>query len=323
MANALRFKQPQVPRQEGERARLKVVKGPDFGVVFVLRAPRLTLGRGEDNDVVLGDLKASRHHAELQEVQGAWSVKDSGSSNGILIKGSSVRSAQLRSGDVFALGETEIEFLGSETGTRVLVAPPNHRTIQENRKRIEAITQFGGGVPQVAGQGSSARPSPVVILLVLAGAVLFFIPSESPQKKQSEPETTSARNVAGRAWMQESLPQEGEIRRTADKFFKTGFREYREKNYIRAQIQFETVLQIDPTHRLSQVYLDNCRREILDEVNRSLTNGKRSFDAGKLKEAKGQFESVLRLLYRDIQNPLYIEAKDQLDRVTKAIKGTS
>jgi len=323
-AVALKFRQGQVPRQEGERARLKIVKGPDFGVVYVLKSHRVTIGRGEDNDVVLGDLKASRHHAEIVETQTGWGLKDLGSSNGILIKGTSVRNAQLRSGDLFALGETELEFLSAETGTRILTAPPNPKILQENKKRIDAITRFGaGGGPngglQVAGKSSNA-PSPLVILLLVGGAVLFFLPSEDEPVKQ-KPEPAGERALASRSWMQENLPEEGELRKTSDKFFKNGFREFRERNYIRAQIQFETVLQVDPSHRLAQIYLENCRREIIEEVNFHLSSGRKSLDAGKLKESRGHFESVLRLLYRDNQNPLYIEAKEQLGKVSKIIKG--
>lgn len=46
---------------------------------------KLTVGRGQDNDVVLGSKQVSRQHAELKVVNDQLSVQDLGSSNGTLV----------------------------------------------------------------------------------------------------------------------------------------------------------------------------------------------------------------------------------------------
>jgi len=46
---------------------------------------KLTVGRGQDNDVVLGSKQVSRQHAELTVVNDQLSVQDLGSSNGTLV----------------------------------------------------------------------------------------------------------------------------------------------------------------------------------------------------------------------------------------------
>ena len=51
MPNAIRFKQTQVSRQNGELARLKVVQGPDYGAVYVICGARATIGRGYVSEV--------------------------------------------------------------------------------------------------------------------------------------------------------------------------------------------------------------------------------------------------------------------------------
>src|SRR6187401_1423631 len=82
MGNALRFRQWKTPRQTGERARLKIVHGPDSGCLFVVTGDLITLGRGEENDVVFADLRASRKHAELKKLaNGRWHLRDLGSQN--------------------------------------------------------------------------------------------------------------------------------------------------------------------------------------------------------------------------------------------------
>ncbi|MFV0317422.1 MAG: FHA domain-containing protein [Microthrixaceae bacterium] len=56
--------------------------------VHSLGSARLTIGRAEDNDVVLNDLLASRHHAELtQTTAHSWHLRDLGSVNGTFLNG--------------------------------------------------------------------------------------------------------------------------------------------------------------------------------------------------------------------------------------------
>src|SRR6185295_17902512 len=124
MSTALKFRQTNLPRQAGELARLKIIQGPDYGSVFVITSNKVTLGRGDDNDVILADLKASRQHAELSYGPEGWVINDKGSANGILYAGKFVRSVNLRSGESVGIGETTLEFFAATSGTMVLMAPP-------------------------------------------------------------------------------------------------------------------------------------------------------------------------------------------------------
>ena len=96
--------------------------------------------------------------------------------------------------------------------------------------------------------------------------------------------------------------------RNAEMFFRQGFREYRARNYIRALNQFELVLQMDPDHEMARRYRDNARLAIEDEVKTHLERGKKDFAAGKLRDARGHYEAILRLLFSDQSNPAYAEA---------------
>ena len=107
-ATAQKFRHTSVPRQAGERARLKVVQGPDAGAIYVVNGTRATIGRGEDCDVVVSDLKASRSHAELNLAGNQWSLKDLGSANGVVLNGKSMRAGALKANDVFVVGETTL-----------------------------------------------------------------------------------------------------------------------------------------------------------------------------------------------------------------------
>lgn len=100
MKTAARFKQSQLPRQQGERVRLKVLKGPDAGVVYVVSGAKAVVGRGDECDVTLSDLRASRLHAELVDVGGTWQVKDLGSANGVVVNGVASKGAALKNNGV-------------------------------------------------------------------------------------------------------------------------------------------------------------------------------------------------------------------------------
>lgn len=71
---------------------------------------RMTLGRGSDNDIVVSDPGASRHHAEVVFNGEEWSVRDSNSTNGTFLNGEPVTQHFLKNGDVVELGTTRLEF---------------------------------------------------------------------------------------------------------------------------------------------------------------------------------------------------------------------
>lgn len=333
MGAAVRFKHVNVPRQQGEQARLKVVQGPDYGAVYVITGTRTTLGRGEENDIMVSDLKASRKHAEFALTANGWQVTDTGSANGLLHNGKVTRSARIQSGDTLTFGETTLEFITSDAGTMMLVAPPRsgsqlsaeRSAFEEQKKRVRSF-----GVVQGAGAGSGAAVGGVQGLLknrkaLLYGAVgvaafmLFMGDPQPPPKKAAK-----KRAAADAEDLRKYLPGgsvDPATERTAEQFFKAGFREFLAGNYLRAKAQFETVLQMAPGHPLATLYLENCENAIKDEIDFHLKQGKTSTEAGKLKEAKAHYEAVLRILFHDQSNASYSEAKDQLVEVNKQLSG--
>ena len=328
MGAALRFKHVNVPRQQGEQARLKVVQGPDYGAVFVITGERTTLGRGEENDIMVSDLKASRKHAEFTSGPGGWQVKDMGSANGLLHNGKVTRLTKIQSGDTVTFGETTLEFITSEVGTMMLVAPPRsasvlqaeRQALDDQRKRVRS---FGSGQGSGASGAQDSLTSPKTLLYMAVGGMalwLFLGDSTPPVKKESSKKNPAAQSEDLSKYLPGSSLDPA-TERTAEQFFKAGFREFLTGNYLRAKTQFETVLQMAPGHPLATLYLENCENAIKDEITFHIDQGKTSTEAGKLKEAKAHYEAVLRILFHDQSNPSYTEAKDQLDKVLKQLSG--
>ena len=73
-----------------------------------------TIGRRKQCTVVITDSAASRHHATIEFVDGAYLLRDEGSSNGTLIDGERISEHKLRDGDRFTIGETVLTFREDE-----------------------------------------------------------------------------------------------------------------------------------------------------------------------------------------------------------------
>ena len=84
-------------------ARLLVREGPEAGAVYALGECVTTLGRGDDNDLVLAHEGISWHHAEIRHEAGAYQLVDRGSKNGTWLNGRRLAAhepAPLAAGDV-------------------------------------------------------------------------------------------------------------------------------------------------------------------------------------------------------------------------------
>ncbi|MBV9407390.1 MAG: DUF3662 domain-containing protein [Candidatus Eremiobacteraeota bacterium] len=92
-----------------ERVQALALERPDGTRVAL--ADGLTLGRADDNDVVLRDARASRHHAKIVADGTGWSVEDIGSSNGTFVDGAEVRRSRLDRGQTLTIGDTPLKIV--------------------------------------------------------------------------------------------------------------------------------------------------------------------------------------------------------------------
>ena len=86
-----------------------------------------TIGRANDNDIVIQDVLASRHHAFLLQSPLGTEIRDAHSVNGTFVNGVRVGSAVLGEGDVITIGNVDLVFTD---GTLI--------------RRTEAATRSGG-----------------------------------------------------------------------------------------------------------------------------------------------------------------------------------
>ena len=99
---------PSVERQE-EVGDMSVGQLVEWGTgeVFPLCPEPVTLGRQEDNSIVLADAQVSRHHAEITVQAGQCVLRDLGSANGTYVNGERIAEDRvLGQEDLVALGQT-------------------------------------------------------------------------------------------------------------------------------------------------------------------------------------------------------------------------
>ncbi|WP_197283570.1 ATP-binding cassette domain-containing protein [Mycobacterium sp. Marseille-P9652] len=94
----------------------------------------IKIGRANDNDIVIPEVLASRHHATLIPTPHGTEIHDNRSINGTFVNGSRVDTAVLRDGDVVTIGNIDLVFAG---GTLV--------------RRDESATSTRGGGLDVRG----------------------------------------------------------------------------------------------------------------------------------------------------------------------------
>ena len=78
----------------------------------------IKIGRATDNDIVIPDVLASRHHATLVPTPAGTEIRDNRSINGTFVNGARVDSAMLRDGDAVTIGNVDLVFAGGTLARR-------------------------------------------------------------------------------------------------------------------------------------------------------------------------------------------------------------
>jgi DNA-binding NtrC family response regulator len=103
---------------EGDRAtarrmrkgQLVIVNGPDKGKTLEIVKPRVTGGRGMISDLVVPDKAVSGTHFEVSAREDGYRLRDLNSRNGVYVGELRIRDIYLRSGTMFRVGHTNLQF---------------------------------------------------------------------------------------------------------------------------------------------------------------------------------------------------------------------
>ncbi|MCM0605319.1 MAG: FHA domain-containing protein [Xanthomonadaceae bacterium] len=317
MKSAKKFKTHQVARQKGEKARLKVVSGPDQGTIYVLYGVKAIIGRGEEADVFISDLRASRAHAEIQWNGKGWIATDSNSANGILINGNKLKTSPIQIGDTISLGDTVLEFVSQDASTLLLMSPArNMGQLQLERKTYKEQINRIRSMGTLDGLGEHKQTAILILAGLGFGLFMFLSPNTDlitaeAIKKKAPP--TDQKKLAAFLPEIENI----DMKKASEKFFREGTREYLMQNYGRAQGLFQTALQVNPGHSQARLYLELCKAAVDEEASKTLMLARRALGLGKIRQSENYFENILKLYQRDQSAPQYVEAWEQLQAIRK------
>ncbi len=149
---------------------LTITDGKDIGREFTFDQPEVSIGRTNENDVVLVDAGVSRRHAVIRAQGGKFFVQDQGSANGTQINGSPVVDEELKNGDLLGVGPVvfsfEAQVVDEENSTRILDAsslappPPKKPAPRPSAGESAAMARRTAAIPAAKKAPTSlARPS--------------------------------------------------------------------------------------------------------------------------------------------------------------------
>lgn len=161
---------------------LNIVKSDGRIQNFSIMKDVITLGRGQDNDVVLPDHSVSRNHARLTKTKKGYLITDLGSFNGTKVNGKSVQSALLKGNDEIKIGIIKLTFL---TGEKPALSP-TETVVLTRESELEKGTTIVKASTEASHQLDSQE------LLMSMGIQRTLVGKDFPKPLKEEAQTTEA-----------------------------------------------------------------------------------------------------------------------------------
>lgn len=96
------------------RTTLVLVNTSSAGAEYRVDRERMIVGRGPSVDVAFDDPDMSRQHASIEFTDEGPRIRDLGSTNGLLLNGNLVQSAELENGDQLEIGRLRFRIVIDE-----------------------------------------------------------------------------------------------------------------------------------------------------------------------------------------------------------------
>ncbi|MGH7598205.1 MAG: SpoIIE family protein phosphatase [bacterium] len=116
--------------------------GEDGGAIrshYIFANDAATIGRHQDNTVVLRDPSLSRFHARIDYKKDQFFIQDLSSSNGVIVNDAKVRRREIHDFDRLTLGQTVLLF---RTGSSAAGAPTHHPILQTQDEFLAAVNHI-------------------------------------------------------------------------------------------------------------------------------------------------------------------------------------
>jgi Inner membrane component of T3SS, cytoplasmic domain len=296
---------------------LRIVAGPNKGDVYRLLPPGAIIGRDSLScQVALMDARVSRQQCRLDYKMEGLIAEDLSGKKTTLVNQRPIDGEHLlQTGDILTCGDTHISI---EIQSDALVKAPTsyipEAALPQNKT--------SGMDPQ------SKRLSMIVGVGLLVGLGLWMMPTDPPKPppKIATSETINESITAVQKRQEEILKSTSQLseldlynKRSAQKHYIRGLRDYQNGRYNRAIEAFQTALATDRSHVMARRYYKLAEKKRLDDVDYHMDIGLKYKDKGMYKMCIAEFAQVLQILNQPT-NKKYQLAKEQIKECRLSIQ---
>ena len=131
----------------------------------------VTVGRADDNTIVIDDPAASSHHCSVVREESRFTLRDHNSTNGTYLNGAAVKECPLAPDDVITVGSVRMTIEGADIATAETPIIPD--TGPQNTIRASAV-QASAPAFEVRRKRTGLYVTLVILIVVGIGSLLFF-----------------------------------------------------------------------------------------------------------------------------------------------------
>jgi hypothetical protein len=297
------------PTEMGRHYRLLCMTGSSKGKVYYLLGKRITIGRGDNADIQVIDVKMSREHAELSFSGNGYTLTDLGAQNGILINSIQLKQKKILDADKIVVGQTVFKYNIFEITKSEIVATSNgdeNTSFNEssNSKKNKIQSEAKPSSDSIKGKRkdkNNPKGIIVLILLIVAGYFLFFDAGESFKQAASENRSSVSikdfdKDLVVFSDNKKNTQEDVESKKRLDNYIHSGRREFGEGNYFRAMEDFRLALLLSPNNGHASFYLSKAKQSLDDDINKNFLKGKQESESKKFQAAIVSYCGVVQLI---------------------------
>ncbi len=160
--------------------RLKVSHPDQTPTEYEFGEQVVTIGREVDNLVVIDAAAISRHHAEIEFIEGTWWLRDLGSSNGTFHQGVRIERTRLHDRASFEIGGWKFRF--SQASTKSAPGAPQASSSAKSRAKGKKRSRVASQAAKTPSLPPAPPPEPPAAISIPASS-----PPEPPPQKRDAP----------------------------------------------------------------------------------------------------------------------------------------
>lgn len=283
------------PSAAGTHYRFLCMTGPSKGRAYYLIGKRIVIGRGENADIQIVDVKISREHAELSFSDNGYTITDIGAQNGIIVNDTRVKQKKLADAEKVVIGQTVFKYNIIEVSAE---KSPSDKT---SRIKIKLKSSSGDGDIHSTKKMDEPLKKGKSKVLILGGtlcvALYLFMGENEPVKKAKSRDVNAISDFDNPIIAPRKISQDdSESKKKLDSYIHSGRREFSEGNYFRAMEDFRLALLLSPSNGHASFYLAKAKQRLDEDIEKNFLKGKQEYESKKLLAAIVSYCGVVQLI---------------------------